>query len=66
MNKSRIENSNNAIYPVELHPSERKLIETIRSINAGEIESIKIQNGLPVIFKITLGEGKFCEEEIPG
>ena len=50
--------------PVELHPSERKLIEAIRAIDSGEIESIKIQNGLPVIFKISLGEGKFIEEEI--
>ena len=63
MNKDRLNNSNNnMIYPIELHPSERKLIEAIRTIDLGEIESIKIQNGLPVIFKITLGEGRFCEE----
>jgi bisphosphoglycerate-dependent phosphoglycerate mutase len=63
MNQKLNNNHNNSLYPAELHPSERKLIEAIRAINSGEIESIKIQNGLPVIFKITLGEGKFCEEE---
>lgn len=66
MNKHKTEiNNNSAMYPVELHPSEQKLIEAIRSISSGEIESIKIQNGLPVIFKLSLGEGKLCEEEVP-
>ena len=48
---------------MELHPSEWRLIEAIRSIDSGEIESIKIQNGLPVIFKIALGKMKFAEEK---
>ena len=66
MNNSKAEiNNNSAMCPVELHSSERKLIEAIRSINSGEIESIKIQNGLPVLFKISLGEGSLCEEEVP-
>jgi hypothetical protein len=63
MHTEKLNNTNGTMYPAELHPSEHKLIEAIRAINSGEIESIKIQNGLPVIFKITLGEGKFCEEE---
>jgi hypothetical protein len=61
MDKKKTDN-NNIMLPVELHPSEKKLIETIREIDSGEIESIKIQNSIPVIFKITLGEGKLCEE----
>jgi hypothetical protein len=59
-------NNNSVTYPVSLHPSERKLIEAIRSIESGEIETVKIQNSLPVIFKIALGEGRFCEEEVAG
>ena len=39
---------------IELNPAEWKLIEEIRKIENGEIELIKIQNGLPVYFKIEL------------
>lgn len=66
MEKNKVKNiSDPSTYPAELHPSEQKLIEAIRAIKQGEIETVKIQNGLPVIFKITLGEGRFCEEDIP-
>ena len=37
---------------IEIKNSERKLIEFIRSIESGVIESIKIQNGIPMISKI--------------
>lgn len=44
---------------VRLHSSEKKLIELIRSIENGEINSIKIQNGLPVIYVINLMDRRF-------
>ena len=37
---------------IEIKNSERKLIEFIRSIESGVIESIKIQNGVPMISKV--------------
>lgn len=46
---------------MDLHPSERKLIETIRALGDGEIEVLKIQNSLPVIYKILLGTGSFVD-----
>jgi hypothetical protein len=46
-------------FMLKLHPSEQKLIKTIRAIDQGEIESIKIQNGLPVIFRIPLSGESF-------
>ena len=39
---------------VNLHASEKRLIELIRSLKNGEINSIKIQNGLPVFYVINL------------
>ena len=42
-----------------VHVSEKKLIEIIRSIKNGEINSIKIQNGLPVFYMINLKDRKF-------
>lgn len=44
---------------VKLHVSEKKLLELIRSIQEGEISSIKIQNGLPVFYIINLKDKKF-------
>ena len=44
---------------VGLHISEKKLIELIRSIKNGEINSIKIQNGLPVFYIINLKDRRF-------
>lgn len=38
---------------MELHPSEKRLIEVLRSIASGEVASIKIQDGLPVMFSLT-------------
>lgn len=55
------ENKNTFI--LKLHPAEQKLIKTIRAINKGEIESVKIQDGLPVNFKIALGGGTFGENK---
>ena len=44
---------------VSLHISEKKLIELIRSIKNGEINSIKIQNSLPVFYIINLKDRRF-------
>jgi len=44
---------------VNLHISEKRLIELIRSIKNGEINSIKIQNGLPVFYIINLKDRRF-------
>jgi bisphosphoglycerate-dependent phosphoglycerate mutase len=44
---------------VNLHVSEKKLIELLRSIKDGEISSIKIQNGLPVFYIIDLKDRRF-------
>lgn len=44
---------------MNLHISEKKLIELIRSIENGEITSIKIQNGLPIFYIINLRDRKF-------
>jgi hypothetical protein len=38
----------------DLRAAEAGLIEAIRSIKDGEIELIKIQDGLPVYFKVKL------------
>jgi hypothetical protein len=38
----------------ELRPAEIGLLEAVRSIRDGEIELIKIQDGLPVYFKVKL------------
>jgi len=43
----------------ELHPFERKLIEKLRSIRSGEVTSIKVQDGLPVIIQIAHEENDF-------
>ena len=37
----------------ELHPFEKRLNEALRSIGSGEVASIKIQDGLPVIFQLS-------------
>ena len=44
---------------VGLHASEKRLIEFIRSLKNGEINSIKIQNGLPVFYVINLKDRRF-------
>ena len=46
---------------MDLHPSEKKLIEAIRDMDDGEIEVLKIQNALPVIYKISLKTERFSE-----
>jgi hypothetical protein len=53
---------NNNTFLIKLHPAEQKLIKTIRAINKGEIESIKIQDGVPVTYKIALGGGTLGEK----
>lgn len=37
---------------VSLHPAEMKLIEFVRKIRWGELDQIKIQNGIPVMVKV--------------
>ncbi len=44
---------------MNLHISEKRLIDLIRSIRSGEITSIKIQNGLPIFYIINLRDRKF-------
>lgn len=46
---------------MEVHASEKGLIELIRSIRSGDIESIKIQDGLPVLYRIALEKELFME-----
>ena len=43
---------------MELHTFEKRLIEMLRAMVTGEVSSIKIQDGLPVIFQITHTEKK--------
>lgn len=43
---------------LKLHPAEMKLIQVIRSIEFGEIEGLKVENGLPVYYK---GARKTCK-----
>lgn len=38
--------------PVKLNKAEEKLIEIIRTIAFGEIEGLKIQNGVPVSYRL--------------
>ena len=45
--------------PIELHPFEKKLIEELRSIGSGDVISIKIQDGLPVMFQTAHKENSF-------
>ena len=41
-----------------LHPAEIKLLQTIRSIEFGEIEGLKVEGGIPVSYK---GARKTCK-----
>lgn len=43
---------------VKLHAADLKLIRLIRSIGSGEIESLKIKNGLAVHYKTAWKKGK--------
>jgi len=43
----------------EVHPLERQLIEMMRSIGSGEVSTIKIQDGLPVIVQVAMQDGIF-------
>jgi hypothetical protein len=51
---SEMDSAESVLSDVKLHISEKRLIELIRSINEGEISSIKVQNGLPVFYIINL------------
>jgi len=44
---------------VNVHDSEKKLIDIMRSIENGEISTVKIQNGLPVFYIINLKDRRF-------
>jgi hypothetical protein len=43
---------------VKLHPAEVKLVQVIRAIEFGEIEGLKIEDGLPAYYK---GARKTCK-----
>lgn len=49
---------------MELHPLEKHLIETLRSVNSGSISKIKIQDGLPVLFYVELDNGNFHAKKV--
>jgi len=66
VNNRQVTMNDDVSFEKGLHPSEEKLIKAVRSINFGEIDSIKIQNGLPVMFKVTLGEQDLYEEKVLG
>jgi hypothetical protein len=63
-NKPRIQAENTVpdkgreLHMFKLHPSEMKLIQVIRAIEFGEIEGLKVENGLPVYYK---GARKTCK-----
>ncbi len=46
------------MHAVELHPAEAKLIEAIRAIEFGEIEGLRIEEGLPASYR---GARKTCK-----
>ena len=46
-------------HTIELHKSEAKLIMTIRSIGFGEIEGLKVEQGLPIGYKLARKTCKF-------
>jgi bisphosphoglycerate-dependent phosphoglycerate mutase len=52
---------NNNFCEMDIHGSEKRLIEMLRSMERGEIESIKIQNGIPVFYRIALSGEMFLE-----
>lgn len=43
---------------LKLHPAEMKLIKVIRAIEFGEIDGLKIEDGLPAYYK---GAKKTCK-----
>jgi hypothetical protein len=45
-------------HAMKLHPAEVKLIQVIRAIQFGEIEGLKIEDGLPAYYK---GARKTCK-----
>jgi len=54
-------NMKDADVNMELHTFEKRLIEMLRSMVTGEVSSIKIQDGLPVIFQIKHKKKTFLE-----
>ena len=40
-----------SMHVVKLHPAEVKLVQVIRAIEFGEIEGLKIEDGLPAYYK---------------
>jgi len=49
---------NKDISALKLHPAEMKLIQVIRAIEFGEIEGLRIEDGLPAYYK---GAKKTCK-----
>jgi hypothetical protein len=39
------------VFTLKLHPAEVRLIQVIRGIEFGEIEGLKVENGLPCLYK---------------
>jgi len=50
--------SEESTHIVKLHPAEVKLVQVIRAIEFGEIEGLKIEDGLPAYYK---GARKTCK-----
>lgn len=40
------------VITLEVHPAELKLLQSIRKIQWGELDQIKIQDGIPVLIKM--------------
>ena len=46
-----------------LHPAWRALVRYCADLRHGEIERLKIQDGLPVLAEVTKQKIKFCSEQ---
>ena len=58
-NGSGAKDIGSALAQVQLHASWRALIRYCQDLQHGEIERLKIQNGLPVIAEVTTKKVKF-------
>jgi len=53
------EGNRRAAFRLKLNSAEAKLINMIRAIGFGEIEGLKVENGLPVAYKVARKTCKF-------
>lgn len=51
---------------VDLHLAWRSLIRYCQELDHGEIQQLKIQNGLPVLAEVTRKKVKFTNRELNG